>query len=214
MVCKEILMSTQSTYYQSHRKEVIPLLPTHYSTVLEIGCGEGNFRSNLTQESEYWGVEPVKAAAKIADRKLDTVLIGTYQEKLDEIPDNYFDLVICNDVIEHMIDHDAFFQSIKSKIKHGGCLVSSVPNVRFIRNLTELLFKKDWQYKEEGILDRTHLRFFTEKSLKRTISDNGFVIDKFIGISPIRNSILKSFIMLLLGNDIRYLQFGIRIKCA
>ena len=204
-------MSNQSGYYQNYRKDVLPLLPDKYSTILEIGCAEGNFRQNLDKSNEYWGIEPVEKAATVASKKLDRVLLGTYEQNLANIPDKYFSLVICNDVIEHMVDHDSFLQSIKSKLKDDGVLIASVPNVRFIRNLTELLIKKDWQYKDEGILDRTHLRFFTEKSLKRTIKDNGYNLDKFIGICPIRSNLLKKLVMLIFGQDLKYLQFGIRI---
>ena len=192
------------------------LLPEQYSKVLEVGCGEGNFRINLSQENEYWGVEPIGTSARKASKKLDKVLIGTFNEMFDQIPDDYFDLVICNDVIEHMTDHEEFFQSIKKKIKKEGCLVASIPNVRYILNLIELLVRKDWEYKDSGILDRTHLRFFTEKSLKRTIIDSGFEIDQFKGINIYRSGGVKRYffnvVFMLLGQDARYMQFGIRIK--
>ena len=192
------------------------LLPEQYSKVLEVGCGEGNFRKNLSQENECWGVEPIKASARKASEKMDKVLIGTFNEMYDQIPDDYFDLVICNDVIEHMTDHEEFFQSIKKKIKKEGCLVASIPNVRYILNLIELLVKKDWEYKDSGILDRTHLRFFTEKSLKRTIIDSGFEIDQFKGINIYRSGGVKRYffnvVFMLLGQDARCMQFGIRIK--
>ena len=199
---------------------MIPLLPQQYSKVLEIGCGEGVFRQNLSQDSEFWGVEPDRASAKVAAKKIETVLIGTYEEMYDDIPNDYFDLVICNDVIEHLVDHDVFFQSIKKKLTKDGCLVASIPNVRYIKNLNELLVKKDWEYKSDGILDRTHLRFFTEKSLRRTIIDNGFVVDKFMGINPYKKKgfgvrrFLYNLAISLLGADLRYMQFGICIRIS
>jgi len=209
-------MTNVSAYYQNYRKEMIRLLPEHYSKVLEVGCGEGNFRKNLSQENECWGVEPIKASARKAAEKMDKVLIGTFNEMYDQIPDDYFDLVICNDVIEHMTDHEEFFHSIKKKIKKEGCLVASIPNVRFISNLIELVIKKDWEYKYAGILDRTHLRFFTEKSLKRTIIDSRFEIDQFKGINNYRSGGIKRYffnvIFMLLGQDARSMQFGFRIK--
>jgi 2-polyprenyl-3-methyl-5-hydroxy-6-metoxy-1,4-benzoquinol methylase len=201
-----------------------PLLPKHYSRVLEIGCGEGNFRGQLNQECEYWGVEPFEASAKVASKKLDKVLIGTYQYVLKQLPKDYFDLVICNDVIEHMIDHDEFLQSITKNLKKEAYLVGSIPNVRYISNLFEILIKKDWRYKNAGIIDKTHLRFFTEKSLKRTIKENGFVIEQFQGINPyLAGSIsikgllrrcLYCFAILIFGQDVKFLQFGIRIRYA
>lgn len=211
-------MNNSTEYYQFERREVSDLLPKQYSKVLEIGCGAGRFRNNLNQEHEYWGVEPVESIAKLAKEKLDKVLVGTYQEVENLIPNNYFDLVVCNDVIEHMPDHDAFFHSIKRKVKKDGCLMASIPNVRYICNLWELLIKKDWEYKNEGILDRTHLRFFTRKSLVRTLSNNDFSIKQITGINryqprSLRNRVIYMLAILLFGSDIQYLQFGIRIIC-
>lgn len=211
-------MSNSTEYFQYERREVSGLLPTQYSKVLEIGCGTGQFRNNLNQEHEYWGVEPVEFIAKLAKEKLDKVLVGTYQEVENLIPNNYFDLVICNDVIEHMPDDDSFLQSIKQKIKKDGCLVASIPNVRYILNLWELLIKKDWQYKSAGLLDRKHLRFFTRKSLVRTLNNNAFSIKQITGINrykpqSLRNRMLYILAVLLLGSDIQYLQFGIRAIC-
>jgi len=206
-----------TSYYKIQRQEMVPLLPKQYSKVLEIGCGEGIFRENLNQEHEYWGIEPVESVAKIASNKLDKVLIGTYDEVYEQIPNNYFDLVICNDVIEHLPDHDKFFQSIKNKIKKNGYLIASISNVRFIKNLFEILIKKDWEYKNNGILDKTHLRFFTKKSLKRTIINNDFLIIQLIGINPCGSgSHLKHFVCIfatfLFGQDTKFVQFGICIQ--
>ncbi len=206
-------------YYQLERPELADLLPVQYSRVLEVGCGEGLFRKNLNQEHEYWGIEPVLPAAKRAKDRLDKVLVGTYQEVEQLIPSNYFDLVVCNDVIEHMPDHDSFLQSIKQKVNCNGCLVASLPNVRYILNLKELLINKDWQYRNAGILDKTHLRFFTRKSLIHTLNNNSFSIDRITGINCYepgstvgRIKLLAS--TLLLGNDTKFLQYGVRFRSS
>ena len=211
------LPNTPKNYYNANRKELTQLLPHKYSKVLEIGCAEGDFRANLTQNNEYWGVEPALSAAKIAEEKVSQVLVGTYDEVIEKIPNNYFDLVICNDVIEHMSNHDAFLQSIKSKIVINGCLIASIPNVRHVSNLFKILIQKDWQYQDSGILDRTHLRFFTEKSLKHTLVKNDYFIEEFIGLNTFTHSsifvrIISVLTALILGQDIKYLQFGIRIR--
>lgn len=211
-------MSMSSPYYQGARKEVARFLPEQYSRVLEVGCGEGGFHVNLNPDCEHWGIEPVHRAADIARHKLHKVIEASYHEALGLLPDNYFDLVICNDVVEHMVDPDEFFRTIKQKLSGKASLVGSIPNVRYIGNLFELLFLKDWKYKDDGILDRTHLRFFTDISIKRVFYDNGFMIEEYAGINGVEFSLfplrvmLKNLCVLLLGGDTRYLQFGFRIK--
>jgi 2-polyprenyl-3-methyl-5-hydroxy-6-metoxy-1,4-benzoquinol methylase len=208
-------MSSRSQYHEGIRPEVVKFIPGTYSKVLEIGCGEGNFSSHFNQQCEYWGVEPFQAAAGIASNKLFKVLAGTYEEVYEQLPDGYFDLIVCNDVIEHMVNYDAFFQTIKRKMKKDSFIMGSIPNVRFFGNLTELLIKKDWEYKDSGILDRTHLRFFTEKSIKRTFIEHKFIIEEFCGICGYSSTNLKKWLQIcVLGGDTRFLQFGFRIKYA
>jgi 2-polyprenyl-3-methyl-5-hydroxy-6-metoxy-1,4-benzoquinol methylase len=216
---------TNNIYYQGIRPDVSQLLPSKYTKVLEIGCGAGGFAENLKNTCQVWGIEPVAEVAKIAQQRMDKVLVGTYESVYDDLPDNYFDLVICNDVIEHLPDPDGFFKSIKSKLDPNAHLIGSVPNVRYVWNLYELLIKKDWKYGDSGILDRTHLRFFTEKSLRRLFEEHNFTIEEFYGINNVLTSaktlkikffnLLFSIIILLsLGSyqDIKFLQFAFRVK--
>lgn len=211
-------------YYLNERSEVAAFLPAETASLrfLEIGCGAGNFRKNLGVHQEYWGVEPQADAAALAQRALDRVLIGTFQDVYQQLPDRYFDCVICADVIEHMADEDRFLQTIKGKMTEGSSLVGSIPNVRYLSNLFRLVVLKDWKYTEAGILDRTHLRFFTERSLRRTFDRNRYRIDKFSGINrrgvsfrTPRSFALDSaayVLSLLLGTDTRFVQFGFRIR--
>jgi 2-polyprenyl-3-methyl-5-hydroxy-6-metoxy-1,4-benzoquinol methylase len=211
-------MNRPAFYFKGTRPEIARLLPDHYSKILEIGCGEGDFAANIKSHCEYWGVEPDQSASLIASGKLGRVLTGTFQEVDHQLPDDYFDLVICNDVIEHMDDYDAFFQSIKVKMKNNSYIVGSIPNVRYVSHVIELLIAKDWNYKEEGVLDKSHLRFFTEKSLRRVILHNGFIIEKLVGINGIKlkPTPLKRFgqnlLIPIFGKDSRFMQFGFRIK--
>ncbi len=218
-------MDKNAAYYQVERNEMEAFLPEEYNKVLEIGCGEGNFTTQMKPVCEIWGIEPNNTAADIASKKMYRVLIGDYEQICDQLPDDYFELVVCNDVIEHMRDHDAFFESIRNKLKNNAYLVGSIPNVRFYFNLKDLLLKRDWLYADIGILDRTHLRFFTEVSLKRTLQQHAFAIDTFEGINKLQfdsfdlKSILHRLIIFCTTtvtfgsyNDIRYLQFAFRAR--
>lgn len=211
-------------YFSNARREVAEFLPKmdRELCVLDIGCGTGNFRKNIAVNCEYWGIEPDQAAAEIASSKLDKVLVGTFRQVFEALPNNYFDCVICADVIEHMKNEGWFLQEIKSKMKVEAVIVGSIPNVRFITNLLRLLIWKDWKYVDSGILDSTHLRFFTEKSLIRTLGLNGYLIEEIRGINKVgvnrkslRNLIVSIGLVAfsyLLGRDSSYLQFGFRVK--
>lgn len=220
-----LITSKGFDYALSDRAEVAAFLPKRYQTVLEIGCSKGGFKSSLNPAVEVWGVEPDDRAAAEARSRGYKVLTGLYENVSDQCPDHYFDVVICNDVIEHMVDHDKFLVDIKRKLKKDGHLVGSIPNVRHFGNLFRLLIKKDWQYENRGVLDRTHLRFFTEKSLYRTFSANGYVINDLRGINSdfdqpkrikqlARNSLLMMIILLSCGyfRDMKYLQFGFNVR--
>ena len=212
------------SYYVLERLEMKQFLPSSTTAmkILEIGCGAGNFVHNLNGYLEYWGVEPNPKMAEQAAKKLNKVLVGSFAQIDSQIPECHFDLVICNDVIEHMADVEIFLERIKTKLKPDGNLMGSIPNVRFIENILRFLIQKDWRYTEWGILDKTHLRFFTEKSLKRLFQENGLQAIIFQRINPVRISFrsVKSFVLNLillvsgicLGPDSLYYQFGFRVS--
>jgi SAM-dependent methyltransferase len=205
-------------YFNNVRSELVPFIQDDAFKVLEIGCGSGNFINNFRNHVEYWGIEPNKKASNIAKRKAFKILNDIYENIHHRLPNSYFDLIICNDVIEHMQDHDFFFNSIKEKLASTGFIIGSVPNVRFYMNLIKLLIYKDWRYEDEGILDRTHLRFFTMKSLKNTLQSYKFIIIEIKGINSIdpKDSYfkfpLKFILCLLLGLDSKHRQIAFRIK--
>src|SRR5947207_3041807 len=117
-------------YYQEKRPEMLAFVPDRRATVLEIGCGDGLFAASIPETKEVWGIEPNKTAAEAASSRLYKVIDSTFEDASPSLPTRYFDLVIANDVIEHMADHDAFFIAIKRYIAHGGVLLGSIPNVR------------------------------------------------------------------------------------
>lgn len=202
---------------------MLDFLPAQPARVLEIGCDEGNFGALL--KAEVWGVEPQPEAAAIAAGRLHRVLTGTYDAVRDALPVDYFDVVVCNDVIEHMADHDAFMRRVKTHLVPSGVLVGSVPNLRHYRALFELLVLRDWHYRESGVLDRTHLRWFTARSLRRSLEEAGYVVERLHGINGgIRVGLSRQHlpqalfawgvILLSLGGwrDIRFLQVGFRAR--
>jgi 2-polyprenyl-3-methyl-5-hydroxy-6-metoxy-1,4-benzoquinol methylase len=209
--------------YRQQRTEMLALLPARYDRVLEIGCDEGDFAASL--HGEVWGVEPDAEAAAVASGRLHRVLTGTFETMRDALPAGYFDVVVCNDVIEHMVDHDRFLDLVRAYIAPGGVLIGSVPNMRHYRALFELLVLRDWDYRDSGVLDRTHLRWFTARSLRRSLVRAGFEIEQFHGINGgIRFALSRqhlphalfglALIVLTLGywRDISFMQFAFRAR--
>jgi 2-polyprenyl-3-methyl-5-hydroxy-6-metoxy-1,4-benzoquinol methylase len=209
--------SADNIDYYGTRKEIVPFIPVSCKRVLEIGSAEGDFRNFFSKDCEYWGIEPSIESAIKSKKILHKVIINYFDAAKQELPENYFDLVVCNDVIEHMVDPQDFLESIKGHLKADGYIIGSVPNVRYIQNLLNLILHKDWKYESCGILDRTHLKFFTQSSLRRLFSECGYEIVLMYGINPeVLNywsikSILRRFVIYCLGRDTKYQQFGFRI---
>lgn len=182
---KPIVDIKPDTYYQGTRDEMLPFMPADAATVLEIGCGEGNFGRQLKSRGarEVWGVEVAEPAAERARLVLDTVLVGDIEDLVGQLPDGYFDLVVCNDVLEHMADPYIVLERLKGKISPRGVLVSSIPNIRYYPVFYELLVHRQWEYTESGILDRSHLRFFTVKSIRNMYERLGYEVLRHEGIN-------------------------------
>jgi len=124
-----------------------------------------------------------------------------------------------------MQDHERFLVKLKTKMKDDGFLVGSVPNVRYVTNLFDLLVRRDWPYTSSGILDRTHLRFFTAKSLCRSLTQAGFTVETLEGINsvlrrprkPMDAARAAAAIGLIAGTlgharDVRFAQFAFRAR--
>ena len=206
-------LKTTIGYYGTHRPEMIQYIPSDALKILEVGCGEGNFCRQLkTPDREIWGLEiNPEVAAKAAD-VCDKVLVGSFEEQVKNLPERYFDCIVFNDVLEHLYDPWTTVCQVKNLLNDNGVLVSSIPNFRYISNLiTEILFRKEFEYKPEGgILDDTHIRFFTSKSMIRMFRNEGYQVLRHEGIRPCKSWKEKLFITLSMGflKDARYKQFA------
>lgn len=146
----------------------------------------------------------------MAKSKLDRVLCGDVGLLLQDLPDNYFDAVVCNDVLEHLLDPYTVLEKIKSKLTKDGVVVSSLPNIRYHRNFFDLLFGKNWDYTDHGVMDSTHLRFFTVNSIRKMYESPGYSIVCHDGINPTTSLRPWPLILISFGHfsDMRYLQFA------
>ncbi len=203
-------------YFRNDRNEMIKFVPSNIESVLEVGCSEGLFGKRLKElgVATVWGVEPNKNAALIAAKNLDYVFAGTFEEAQNTLKNQKFDLVVLNDVLEHFSNPEQVLNKVSHLLVDEGHVVCSIPNVRYAKHLYELLILKDWQYREEGILDNTHLRFFTKKSAINLFEKCGFSVIKSEGLRPLKY--YKFFIIDLVTffchRDLQFLQFAFVAK--
>ena len=201
-----------SGYYDSIRYEMLNYLPKTAKKILEVGCGNGCFAEVVkkSNNAEVWGIELMEAEAEIASKVLDKVLSGECEKHIDDLPDNYFDAIYFNDVLEHLVDPYTVLKKLKSKLSPNGIVISSIPNVRYHNTFLRLLIKKDWKYEDYGVMDFTHLRFFTEKSIIRMYVDAGYSIKISEGINKSKSikPYLYNIPFLFTQLDIRYPQYA------
>jgi 2-polyprenyl-3-methyl-5-hydroxy-6-metoxy-1,4-benzoquinol methylase len=173
------------TYYQADRLEMMKLLPATTKRVLELGCGAGGFGAAVKRQrgAEYWAIEYNATVAENAERVLDRVLVGDADELVPELPDDYFDAIVCNDVLEHLARPDVTLDRLRPKLRTEGVVVASIPNIRYLPALAEVVFRRDFPTEDEGIFDRTHLRFFTRKSIRRMFEEAGYEMRSMKGIN-------------------------------
>lgn len=174
----------RNKYGHSARKDVAAFVPESAKRLLDVGCNTGGFGEGLKRERdiEVWGVEPNAEAANYASTLLNNVLCEPFDSSTT-VPDNYFDMVVFNDVLEHLVDPWSALGLAKRKLRSGGCILASIPNFLHKDNLLHILIDRNFEYQTSGIRDKTHLRFFTKKSAQKLFIDCGYRLEKFVGVN-------------------------------
>ena len=207
-------------YYVQHRSEMLPFIPPHTKRMLDVGCAEGGFASLvLTQRPniEIWGIEPVEQAAQKAQVRLTKVLCCGIETAIDQLPAGHFDCITFNDVLEHLVDPWAVLKMMRDKLAQGGQLLASIPNLRYFPVIKQIIQEADLRYTHSGVLDRTHLRFFTQKSMIQMFKDCGYRVERIVGINGEKLPFKFALINRLVGgawNDMQYKQFAVAAQAV
>src|SRR4030067_3529103 len=211
-------MSMDKNYYEGMRKDISLLLPDKILKVLEVGCGTGNtlvWLKNYKQCTWVGGIEISPTAAAQARAEVDAVYEGDIEHIDLPIASDSLDLILCLDVLEHLINPWNVMLRLQKMLKPGGALIASIPNVRNRKVLFPLIFKGKWDYTDAGILDKTHLRFFVRETAVILIESSGLKVDIITATglgrsrrSKFVNSLIPSFIRSLF--EYQYLIRAIR----
>lgn len=172
-------MTRHPAYYSQPRSDLVDFMLTESpsrGTVLDVGCGEGAMGAALLAGGfgPVSGVEPVESAASVAAAKLTDVVVGTFPNARirERAP---YDYVVFADSLEHLTDPWSALREARMLLAPSGRLVLSVPNVSH-HSVSLQLLRGKWDYRDWGLLDRTHLRFFTPSSLDLIVRETGFTV--------------------------------------
>lgn len=203
-------------YYELSREELLPLFPADIEMVLDVGCANGLFGKLLKKERNctVWGVEPQKQAFEEASKNLDRVINRTFSEDIPELKEIVFDVVCFNDVLEHTVSPEILLQTAKQYLQPNGVVCASIPNILYYPIIYQILKEQDWRYTDSGVLDKTHLRFFTKASIIRMFQSCGFEVVKLIGMNDYTDWRYRTLNTIFLNHlsDWKFMQFGIQAK--
>ena len=157
---------------------VITELVGHDKRILDVGCAAGNLAEVLSERGcRVTGIELDPEAARRAEGNCERVIVGDV-EHLDlgaELDEGSFDVVLFGDVLEHLKDPLNTLKRLKTFLSAEGCVVTSIPNVAH-GSVRLALMQGRFRYRSLGLLDATHLRFFTRESVEQLFKDAGFLI--------------------------------------
>ncbi|MHB8367991.1 MAG: class I SAM-dependent methyltransferase, partial [Acidithiobacillus sp.] len=171
-----------AAYHHNPRLDLLTLLDRQPRKVLDVGCATGATGQALRQrfpEVELWGVEQNAAAAKIAAQTYRTVFIDVFSHvdfATSGLMPESIDTVILADVLEHMADPWDTLQRLLPLLHPNAQLLVSLPNARNLWLLNELAEGR-WTYEDQGIMDVTHLRFFTRAEGQRMLEETGYRVE-------------------------------------
>jgi 2-polyprenyl-3-methyl-5-hydroxy-6-metoxy-1,4-benzoquinol methylase len=146
---------------------------------------------------EVVGIELIEEIAKQGEPYYDRMFIGDVEKMELPYEKGHFDCILYPDVLEHLINPWEVLKEHNALVKKGGIIVCSIPNIRHYRVIKRLAFKGEWEYKEDGIMDKTHLRFFTLQSIRKMLIGSGFEVARVVK-NPSGSSIIWSGSTLLL----------------
>lgn len=184
----------QGQLSDSHKK-IIKLVGQNNS-VLELGASTGYLTKKIKENKNQVSiVEYDKDDAKVASKYALKTFIGSLEDEtfLKTIKGKY-DVIVAADVLEHLKNPELALKYLKKLLKKEGVLIISMPNIACWKIRSDLLFKGLFEYSESGILDKTHLRFYTYYTLQKFLNSEGYKIEIIYPMEssyPLKSLLLK-----------------------
>lgn len=167
----------KSEYHGKPRLDIATLLPESAERVLEVGSGMGATVSWLKErwpDAHFTAIDCIDDALIHLEAAADVALIADLNFPLPDL--GKFDLILALDVLEHLVDPWSVLTRLTQCLVPGGSIIVSVPNVSKVTVALPLLLRSQFRYTDDGILDRTHLRFFTPETAVSMMNEAGLVV--------------------------------------
>jgi 2-polyprenyl-3-methyl-5-hydroxy-6-metoxy-1,4-benzoquinol methylase len=164
--------------YSSHSIVLRWLGVGHGRRVLDVGAADGLLSRRLADQGwRVTGIERDPAQAKAGEEYCERMIVADLDRGVPSL-EPVFDVIVYGDVLEHLADPLDTLRSVNRSLAPGGQVVISIPNVAHLWMRLSLLFGH-FDYADHGILDRGHLRFFTQRSLRRLLDDAALDITRW-----------------------------------
>lgn len=158
--------------------DLLKRIPINARTVLEVGCSSAALGAEYKRRNpacRYLGIDQDPDAANLAATRIDQVALCDVQQVPLPFGDETFDCIIYGDVLEHLIDPWAVLRAHIQALTPDGTIIMCIPNVEHW-SFTEALLRGSFDYAADGLFDRTHLRWFTNATIRRALRDAGLVV--------------------------------------
>lgn len=173
----EQMYSTKpASYYAGANPYLFKHVQDGWREVLDVGCSAGGLGALMKDKGiRVSGIEGYPEAAAKARRKLDHVLTGSIETLPLPYRPGQFDCIVFGDVLEHLVDPWAVLGKVRPFLQDKGTVLASIPNVGHMSVLAPLLAGR-FAYEDQGLMDRTHLRFFTRTEIVLMFESCGYRI--------------------------------------
>ncbi len=190
-----------SNTYRFDRQEMAPFVPEATTSLLDVGCANGGFGATLQArrpEIEVWGIDPDLGDAGPGDTRLIFRKLPVRCPQIGPIR--------LHRLQRRVGTHERPLSGARESHKllsPSGTIVASIPNVSHYRVVLDLVLRNDWRYTERGIMDNTHLRFFTSRSMHRMFVDSGYICE-VTAINMSASSVIRIPLRLLGQSGLRW----------